>query len=192
MPLWAGRLGLVYGSDLASLKGIRQVKLSHTFRSTQVAFDDPNLVSSAGLVPMLALAERAGLRSLADAQLSLPTDKGANPGLKVGPASTSASALLRYSEVSGGTYPTQKSVCLSEVPLDLYSDRLDASTYEGDDDTLGIFEASPTEPDSLWLSGRLFHQLTGLLRCRLRPPRVASASRIGRRSVEPSELRVTA
>lgn len=102
MPLWAGRLGLVYGSDLASLKGIRQVKFSHTFRSTQVAFDDPNLVSSAGLVPMLALAERAGLRSLADAQLSLPTDKGANPGLKVGPASTSASALLRYSEVSGG------------------------------------------------------------------------------------------
>ena len=83
MPLWAGRLGLVYGSDLASLKGIRQVKLSHTFRSTRVAFDDPNLVSSAGLVPVLALAELAGLRSLADARLSVPTDKGANPGLKV-------------------------------------------------------------------------------------------------------------
>jgi len=46
-------------------------------------FDDPNLVSSAGLVPVLALAERAGLRELADAHLSVPTDKGANAGFKV-------------------------------------------------------------------------------------------------------------
>jgi DDE family transposase len=46
-------------------------------------FDDPNLVSSAGLVPVLALADRAGLRELADAHLSVPTDKGANGGLKV-------------------------------------------------------------------------------------------------------------
>ena len=48
-----------------------------------MVFDDPNLVSSAGLVPMLRLAERAGLRVLADQHLSVPTDKGANPGLKV-------------------------------------------------------------------------------------------------------------
>jgi len=144
-------------------------------------------------VPVLALAELAGLRSLADARLSVPTDKGANPGLKVGPASTSASALLRYSEVSGGTATQRRNQSVSaKYPSTFYSDRLDASTYEGDDDTLGIFEASPTEPDSLWLSGRLFHRLTGLLCGRLRPPRVASASRIGRRSVEPSELRVTA
>jgi len=48
-----------------------------------VAFDDPNLVSSGGLVPVLALAESAGLRELADQHLSVPTDKGANAGLKV-------------------------------------------------------------------------------------------------------------
>jgi len=48
-----------------------------------VAFDDPNLVSPAGLVPVLALAERAGLADLADEHLSVPTDKGANAGLKV-------------------------------------------------------------------------------------------------------------
>jgi hypothetical protein len=48
-----------------------------------VAFDDPNLVSAGGLVPVLALAERAGLRDLADEHLSVPTDKGANAGLKV-------------------------------------------------------------------------------------------------------------
>ena len=48
-----------------------------------MAFDDPNLVSAAGLVPVLALADRAGLRRLADQHLSVPTDKGANAGLKV-------------------------------------------------------------------------------------------------------------
>jgi hypothetical protein len=48
-----------------------------------VAFDDPNLVSPGGLVPVLALAERAGLRDMADEHLSVPSDKGANAGLKV-------------------------------------------------------------------------------------------------------------
>ena len=46
-------------------------------------FDDPNLVSSAGLVPVLALAERAGLSEFAAEHLSVPTDKGSNAGLKV-------------------------------------------------------------------------------------------------------------
>ena len=46
-------------------------------------FDDPNLVSSSGLVPVVALAERAGLRDLGDEYLSVPGDKGANAGLKV-------------------------------------------------------------------------------------------------------------
>ena len=59
------------------------MKLSHTLAATSVAFDDPNLVSSAGLVPVLALADRAGLRDLADEHLTVPSDKGANAGLKV-------------------------------------------------------------------------------------------------------------
>jgi hypothetical protein len=46
-------------------------------------FDDPNLVSAAGLVPVLKLAERAGLQRLAEQHLSVPTDKGANAGSKV-------------------------------------------------------------------------------------------------------------
>ncbi len=46
-------------------------------------FDDPNLVGSAGLVPVMGLAERAGLRTLSDTHLTVPTDKGANAGLKV-------------------------------------------------------------------------------------------------------------
>lgn len=59
------------------------MRLSHTLARTSVAFDDPNLVSSGGLVPVLALAESAGLRDLADEHLTVPTDKGANAGVKV-------------------------------------------------------------------------------------------------------------
>jgi hypothetical protein len=35
--------------------------LLHTLAKTCASFDDPNLVSQAGLVPVMALAERAGL-----------------------------------------------------------------------------------------------------------------------------------
>jgi hypothetical protein len=59
------------------------VQLSHTRSGTTAVFDDPNLIASAGLVPMLALADSAGLRQLAQDRLSVPTDKGANAGLKV-------------------------------------------------------------------------------------------------------------
>jgi hypothetical protein len=59
------------------------MRLSHTLAATSAAFDDPNLVSAAGLVPAMALAQRAGLADLADEHLSVPTDKGANAGLKV-------------------------------------------------------------------------------------------------------------
>ena len=43
-------------------------KASHTIRPT---FDDPNLVSCAGLVPALRLAESAGLYDLLDERLSV-------------------------------------------------------------------------------------------------------------------------
>ena len=59
------------------------MQLCHTAGATSAAFDDPNLVSSAGLVPVVALARSAGLQVLADQHLSVPTDKGANAGLKV-------------------------------------------------------------------------------------------------------------
>ncbi len=59
------------------------MKLSHTRSMTSAVFDDPNLVSSAGLVPVMALADAAGLRTLTDERLSVATDKGANSGLKV-------------------------------------------------------------------------------------------------------------
>src|SRR5665647_876458 len=59
------------------------MQVSHTTRAVSASFDDSNLVSSAGLVPAMKLAEKAGLRRLADKWLSVPTDKGANAGLKI-------------------------------------------------------------------------------------------------------------
>ena len=56
------------------------MQLSHTRPVVSAVFDEPNLVSSAGLVPVMALARTARLRELADERLSVPTDKGANPG----------------------------------------------------------------------------------------------------------------
>jgi Transposase DDE domain group 1 len=58
------------------------MQLSHTRRATSAVFDEPNLVSAAGLVPVLGLAQEAGLHELADAHLSVPGDKGANAGAK--------------------------------------------------------------------------------------------------------------
>ena len=59
------------------------MQVAHTTRAVAHVFDDSNLVSSAGLVPAMKLAEKAGLRCLADQWLGVPTDKGAHAGLKV-------------------------------------------------------------------------------------------------------------
>ena len=61
------------------------MQLSHTRPVKSAVFDDPNLVSSAGLVPAVRLATLAGLAVLADRHLSVPADKGANAGGKVTP-----------------------------------------------------------------------------------------------------------
>jgi hypothetical protein len=57
--------------------------LLHTLARTRVSFDDPNLISHAGLVPLAALAERAGLHDVAAAHVRPGGDCGANAGLKV-------------------------------------------------------------------------------------------------------------
>lgn len=59
------------------------MQLSHSRRVVLARFDEPNLVSCAGLVPVMRLAQDAGLGDLADRWLMVPTDKGANAGLKV-------------------------------------------------------------------------------------------------------------
>ncbi|GAC1385118.1 MAG: IS1380-like element IS1677 family transposase [Pseudarthrobacter sp.] len=59
------------------------MQVSHKPSAVSVSFDEPNLVSAAGLLPVMTLARDAGLHKLADDWLSVPTDKGANAGLKV-------------------------------------------------------------------------------------------------------------
>lgn len=59
------------------------MQLSHTPAALSISFDDPNLVSAADLVPVMRLADEAGLAALAQDRLSVPTDKGANAGAKI-------------------------------------------------------------------------------------------------------------
>ena len=59
------------------------MQLSHTHRSLSASFDDPNLVSSAGLVPAMALAAKTGLSIIVDEWVKLPGYFGANAGMKV-------------------------------------------------------------------------------------------------------------
>src|SRR3954465_13689310 len=59
------------------------MQLSHTRPIASARFDDPNLVSCAGLVPIVALAQQCALGALADEHLTVPTDKGSNAGAKV-------------------------------------------------------------------------------------------------------------
>jgi len=44
---------------------------------------DPNMVSCAGLVPVMALAERAGLHDLVAAHVRVAGSAGSNPAVKV-------------------------------------------------------------------------------------------------------------
>ncbi|WP_072803129.1 IS1380 family transposase [Rhodococcoides yunnanense] len=60
------------------------MQLSHTRPVAAACFDDPNLVSAAGLVPVMALAQRSGLQNLADEHLTVPNDTGSNAGRKIG------------------------------------------------------------------------------------------------------------
>ena len=90
------------------------MRLLHALAKTSAAFDDPNLVASAGLVPLMALAGRAGLPCLA-AGVRPDGQAGANPALKIAALAAGMAAgadsiddmdLLRHGamgKVFGGT-----------------------------------------------------------------------------------------
>jgi Transposase DDE domain group 1 len=59
------------------------VRLLHALAKTVASFDDPHLVSHAGLVPVMALAERAGLGELVAEHVRPAGECGVNAGLKV-------------------------------------------------------------------------------------------------------------
>lgn len=89
-------------------KGIRWMRLSHARRAVSVRFDDPNLVSCAGLAAVLALAARCGLAGLVSERVRIAAKGGANAvakivalvaGMVVGADSINDMDLLRH----GGT-----------------------------------------------------------------------------------------
>ena len=59
------------------------MRLLHDLAKTHASFDDPNLVSRAGLVPLMALAARCGLSDLADEHVRIGRRAGVNADLKV-------------------------------------------------------------------------------------------------------------
>jgi len=59
------------------------VRLLHSLARTHASFDDPNLVSHAGLVPVMALAQRAGLADLVAEHVRPGAECGVNAELKV-------------------------------------------------------------------------------------------------------------
>jgi Transposase DDE domain group 1 len=59
------------------------VRLLHALAKTRALFDDPHLVSHAGLVPVMALAERAGLGELVAEHVRPAGECGVNACLKV-------------------------------------------------------------------------------------------------------------
>ena len=83
MPLCGKRIGAVEEPIFTITKGIWRVQLSHAGPTRAAVFDDPNLVSCAGLVPAVALAGRAGLVQLADRHLTVPGGAGVAAGAKV-------------------------------------------------------------------------------------------------------------
>ncbi len=60
------------------------MRLSHDLPKISASFDDPNLVSRAGLVPVMGLAERAGLHALVRAHVRISDPSGVNAEAKVG------------------------------------------------------------------------------------------------------------
>jgi len=57
--------------------------LLHDLTKIHATFDDPNLVSRAGLVPVMALAQLAGLAALAGEHVRIARPCGVNAAVKV-------------------------------------------------------------------------------------------------------------
>ncbi|EWM15843.1 TnpC protein [Kutzneria sp. 744] len=77
-------IGLAEGTIHPDREGISEVRLCHSAVRVGAVFDDPNLVASAGVVPVMRLAEQAGLHDLVEDRVRIPESAGANPAAKVG------------------------------------------------------------------------------------------------------------
>jgi hypothetical protein len=67
----------------SSREDTSQVQLLHGLAKIHVTFDDPNLVSGAGLIPVMALAQRAGLGGLVAEHVRVDRACGVNAHMKI-------------------------------------------------------------------------------------------------------------
>jgi hypothetical protein len=86
MPSWAEE-SVFSKNPFDRTKKALTVKLSRSWSRPAVAFDETNLVSFTGLVPVMALAERAGLSGLVEDKVRFTSTRvpsaGCNPAGKV-------------------------------------------------------------------------------------------------------------
>ena len=74
-PIAAMTAPVLRGPRCSNAPGLPD-RLSHVAPVRSAVFDEPNLVSHAGLVPVVGLAGRAGLIDLADRHLTVPGGPG--------------------------------------------------------------------------------------------------------------------
>src|SRR5215470_18766813 len=76
-------MGVAEATTFPGREDTSQVRLLHGLAKIHATFDDPNLVSRAGLVPVMALAQRAGLGGLVEGHVRIGRKCGVNPQVKV-------------------------------------------------------------------------------------------------------------
>ncbi len=79
------------------------MRLRHGTPVVRASFDDPNLVSCAGLEPVMRLAESCDLPGIVAEKVDLPTSIGSNPAGKLSAivAGMVAGAALRHEGARG-------------------------------------------------------------------------------------------
>src|SRR5258707_324766 len=83
VPSEQGRCGLSRHTNPIQ-KGTSQVRLLHAPARTTATFDDPNLVSCAGLAALARLTSQLGVDDLITDRLHVTGDNRANPAAKIG------------------------------------------------------------------------------------------------------------
>jgi hypothetical protein len=68
-------MGVLQASGTHDQQGTSEMQVSHTPAAVSAAFDDPNLIAQAGLVPVMRLAERCGLSRLVAEKVKLTGTK---------------------------------------------------------------------------------------------------------------------
>src|SRR5512142_2375044 len=77
-------MGVAEATMFPGREDTSQVRLLHDLAKIHATFDDPNLVSRAGLVPVMALAQRAGLDDLVAEHVRIGRRCGVNAPVKIG------------------------------------------------------------------------------------------------------------